>query len=249
MPLSRLVGVPEGAAWAANKADLVGEMFIYEQIGVDWWTGEGITGKSVSDALESMKGVKTLNIYINSPGGEVFEAAAIYSLLTRFEAKKVVHIDGIAASAATFIAMAGDRIVCSPVATWMVHEAWCMAAGPAGDLRAVADRLEMLNGTIAETYAKVTGGTVAEMLKLMAAETWMNAQDAVDKGFAHEISEDPAEPSAAAASATKAPAVALVEATQARIKSVSAGQLMSARADMHRRDQPGPAPEKHPASR
>ncbi len=250
-PLARLVGIPEGVAWPANKADMVGELFVYEQIGVDWWTGEGITGKSVAAALESMKGVKTLNIFINSPGGEVFEAAAIYSLLTRFEAKKVVHIDGIAASAATFIAMAGDRIVCSPVATWMVHEAWTMAAGPAGDLRAIADRLEMLNGTIAETYAKVTGGTVAEMLKLMADETWMNAQESVDKGFAHEIAADPDEEGEPAAAAKKSPAVALVATTQARIKSVSAGQLLAARADMHRRDHPvgQPTEKQHPASR
>lgn len=250
-PLARLLGVPEGANAPVNKADLVGELFIYESIGVDWWTGGGITGASVKEALDGMKGCKVLNIYINSEGGDVFEANAIYTNLKRFEGQKMVHIDGIAASAATFIAMAGDKIVCSPVGTWMVHQAWTMAMGRSVDLRATADLLDLLNNTIAETYANRTGGTVKEMLALMSADpdgTWMNAATALEKGFCDEISiaADSEEPAAAAPK--KSPMAAIAEATQARIKTFTTGELLTARAEMHRRDHPG-QPGKRPASR
>lgn len=222
----------------AKKGDDRGELYIYETIGADWWTGGGITGKSVKDALAEMKGVKSLDIFINSEGGDVFEAKAIYTNLLRFDAEKVVHVDGIAASAATFIAMAGDKIITSPVATWMVHEAWSMAMGRAADMRAMADLLDLENRTIAETYAKQTEGTVDEMLALMDAETWMNAQTALDKGFTDEIAEDDtgddeeAEPSTSKTSAL----IAAAAATQERIRSVSPASLLVARAEMRRRD-------------
>lgn len=237
----------------ANKADTVGELFIYEQIGFDCWTGEGVTGKSVADALAEMKGVKTLNVFINSEGGDVFEAKAIYSQLKRFDAQKVMHIDGIAASAATFIAMAGDRIITSPVATWMVHQAWSGAMGRAEDMRAMADLLDIENQTIAETYAARTKGDVAAMLALMAAPpdgTWMNAAKALELRFTDEIAadEDDEEPQASAAAAKSKVAGALAL-TQSRLKSMSASAVLAAKADMSRRNHPGPAPAPRPASR
>jgi ATP-dependent Clp protease protease subunit len=167
-----------------------GDLYIYQQIGSDWWTGEGVTAASVQQALDAMKGVKTLNVYINSEGGDVFEAKAIYAQLQRFPAEKVVCVDGIAASAATFIAMVGDRIVTSEVGTWMVHEAWGGAMGNASDLRGYADLLDMMNDDIATLYAKQTGKSVEEMRSVMSAETWMNAQQALEMGFTDEIASD-----------------------------------------------------------
>jgi ATP-dependent Clp protease protease subunit len=170
------------------KSDVAGELYVYQQIGATYF-GDGLTGDSVRQALDAMKGVKALNVYINSEGGDVFEAKAIFSQLQRFEAAKTVYIDGIAASAATFIAMAGDTIVNSPVATWMVHNPWTVAVGSADEMRKTADVLDLEAKTLAETYAKKTGASVEDMLALMSTETWMGAQDAVAQGFADKVSD------------------------------------------------------------
>ncbi len=240
---------------AGETAPSTGEIFIYEPIGWDCWSDSGITGKSFGESLDLVKGVKTLNIYVNCEGGDVFEAKAIYSQLARFPAHKVVHIDGIAASAATFIAMAGDKIITSPVGTWMVHEAWSGAMGKAMDLRAVADLLELETQTIAETYARRSGKKVDAMLALMSAPpdgTWMNAAQALEQGFTDEIAEpEPVdEPETESAkNSIRGPAFNALELTQKRIKSLSPAQLLAARTDMHRRNHPGqPGPAK-PASR
>jgi ATP-dependent Clp protease protease subunit len=209
------------------KAD-TGELYVYQQIGADWWTGEGVTAESVQKALEGMKGVKTLNIYINSEGGSVFEAKAIYAQLQRFPAEKVVHIDGIAASAATFIAMVGDRIITSEVATWMIHEAWGGAMGNAADLRGYADLLDMINDDIANLYAKQTGKNTEECLALMSAETWMNASQALELGFTDEIAAEVDNEDAAAKAKGFKPAVA-ASATQ-RVLNTSAADLLAFRA-------------------
>lgn len=194
-----------------------GSLYIYEMIGEDWWTGGGVTAKKVVDALEALKGVKTLNIFINSEGGDIFEAKAIIENLERFDAEKVVYVDGLAASAASFIAMVGDRIITSPVATWMIHEAWSVALGRAADLRAMADLLDMQNRTMAETYATQTGGTTDEMLELMAAETWMDARQAKERGFTDEIAREDASQEEAAAAATTSPLMAIAAQTNARV--------------------------------
>lgn len=166
-----------------------GSLYIYDVIGEDWWTGGGVTAKSVQTALDGMKGASGLDIYINSPGGDIFEAKAIYAQIRRFSGERVVHVDGIAASAATFIAMAGDRIITAPVATWMIHEVWARTSGTAADFRAMADTLDMENATFAETYAKRSGQSVEDVRAWMATETWMNAAEAKTRGFTDEIAE------------------------------------------------------------
>jgi ATP-dependent Clp protease, protease subunit len=173
----------------ADVSGTRGSLYIYDVIGEDWWTGGGVTAKSVQVALEGMKGVTGVDIYVNSPGGDIFEAKAIYAQLRRFSGERVVHVDGIAASAATFIAMAGDRIITAPAATWMIHEVWAGAVGRASDMRAMADVLDMENVTFAETYAKRTGQSVDDVRAWMAAETWMSASDAKARGFTDEIAE------------------------------------------------------------
>lgn len=243
-------------AGTAKPADAaVGELFIYEAIGWDCWTGSGITGKTVAEALDALKGVKTLNVYINCEGGDVFEAKAIYSQLKRFDAEKVVHIDGIAASAATFIAMAGDKIITSPVATWMVHQAWSGAMGRAEDMRAMADLLDLENGIIAQTYASRTGGTPDEMLALMSAApdgTWMDAAKALELGFTDEIgpADDEDETDDAEAPSNRSKAAAALALTQRRLNNALSDRMAAkaaAKTDMHRRT-PG-QPGNRPASR
>jgi ATP-dependent Clp protease, protease subunit len=183
-----------------------GQLYIYDAIGFDYWTGGGITGKSVTDALAevSAAGIKAVDVFINSPGGDIFEGKAIYAAIRRFEGERVVHVDGVAASAASFIAMAGDKIRTQAYATWMIHDvrgsAW---SATAADARKLAEVLDLENGTFADTYAKRTGQTRADVLAWMNAETWMNAAQAKERGFTDEIAEETADEGEALAAALR----------------------------------------------
>lgn len=235
----------------AKKSDTVGELWVYEVIGEDWWTGGGVTAKKVTEALASLTGVKTLNIFINSPGGDIFEAKAILTNLQRFDAEKVVYVDGIAASAATFIAMAGDRIVTAPHANWMIHEASALAYGRAEDMRAMADLLDKQNQDMAETYARQTEQPVSEMLRLMSEETWMTAQEALDQGFTDEVVESDPVPAEEDSSTAKAsPFVRAASATDELVRHARQArrlEQLSARASPgSARGQPRPNPAARP---
>lgn len=184
-----------------NKAAESADLFIYDVIGEDFWTGGGVTPKGIAAALEEVKGVKTLNVFINSPGGSIFDGKAIYNQLVRFDAQKVVTVDGIAASAASFIAMAGDKIITAQGATWMIHNGIGGAYGFAKDLRAVADVLDLESENIVGIYAKRTKQSPADLHAWMDAETWMDAATAKARGFSDETAEDEAEKPAAAQAA------------------------------------------------
>lgn len=239
---------PEGKVDPATAS-----LYIYQVIGTDWWTGEGVTAQAVADQLDQVKGVKTLNIYINSEGGDVFEAKAIYANLKRFVGEKVVHIDGIAASAATFIAMAGDKIITAPEASWMVHEAWGGAMGAASDLRAYADLLDMQNADLASIYAKRTGKSVDEMRAVMVATTWMTAQEAKAAGFTDEIAGSDDADAKASAAGKKSAMAATAATTQERLRASTSDLLAfrAAAATATRKDiSPGqPGKRAAPASR
>lgn len=167
-----------------------GSIYIYDFIGENFWDPDReVTGKKIVEALAAMKGVKALDIFINSPGGDIWEAKAIFAELNRFDGEKVVHIDGIAASAATFIAMVGDKIITAPAATWMIHDVWTVGIGNAAELRKTADVLDLESNTFADTYAKRTGQKVEDVRAWMQAETWMNAATAKERGFTDEISD------------------------------------------------------------
>jgi ATP-dependent Clp protease protease subunit len=178
---------------AIRPTDSALELMIYEDIGADWF-GDGLTAASVKSELD--KAVGTYNeiaVRINSPGGDVFEGTAIYNLL-RAQGKPVtVYVDGIAASSASIIAMAGDKRVMGPNAMMMIHNAWTMCVGDSGDLRKMADTLDKVNDAIAETYILRTGKSGKEIADLMNAETWLTAKDCLEQGFATEISEQQAD--------------------------------------------------------
>lgn len=162
------------------------DLYIYDQIGSDWWS-EGITAKAVADALVQAKGAKTLNVFINSPGGDVFEGVTIYNEIRRFDGTKVVHIDGIAASAASMIAMAGDEIAIAHNATIMIHEPWGIAIGNADEMRDTAALLDKISDdSVLESYAR-TGQSKEQLKEWMKAETWMNAGESVERRFADRI--------------------------------------------------------------
>lgn len=173
-------------ALAAQKKGSEGELLIYAEIGASWWS-EGVTAAQVVEKLDALKGVSKLSVRINSGGGDVWEGKAIGNAIRRFDAaEKVTYVDGIAASAATSIALACPKVVTAVDATWMIHEAAWFAMGWAEDLRAAADVLDLENDIIANTYARKTGKSVAECRTAMAAETWMNAAQALDFGLSDE---------------------------------------------------------------
>jgi ATP-dependent protease ClpP protease subunit len=181
-------GTASPALLAAKKNDKgEGELIIYAPIGQSFWE-EGVTDKQVIEKLEELKGIRKLSVRINSEGGSVWDGKAIENAIRRFDCEeKVTYVDGLAASAATFIAMACPKVVSAPNATWMIHEAAWMAIGRASDLRSVADVLDKENRTIAETYARKCGKSVEECLDMMAKETWMNAEESMEHGFTDEI--------------------------------------------------------------
>jgi len=160
----------------------VAELLIYEDIG-GWW---GITAAELERELRRVE-VQEITVRINSYGGEAFEGIAIHNLLTRHDARVVVHVDGIAASAASIISMAGDEIHMAANAMMMIHEAWGMTQGPAEDHEKHAAMLRKLNRASGETYAGRTQREIEDVLKLMADETWMTAQDALAMGFATHV--------------------------------------------------------------
>ena len=156
------------------------EIYIYDTIGDSW---EGTTGKQFAADLKALGDVSVLDIYINSPGGSVFDGVSIYNVLVRHKARKVVTIDGLAASIASVIAMAGDEIAIAENGMMMIHDPWGIAAGGPDDFRRMADMLDKVKTTILDTYVRRTGGDRDEIERLMSAETWMTASEACEMGF------------------------------------------------------------------
>lgn len=168
---------------AAAARDEDRSISIYDVIGYDYWTGEGVTAKRVSGALRSLgKGPVTVNV--NSPGGDIFEGLAIYNLLREHDGEVTVKILGLAASAASIIAMAGDTVQIARAGFLMIHNAWVVAMGNRNDLREFADTLEPFDRAMADIYSARTGAELKAMAKLMDAETWIAGYDAIEQGFA-----------------------------------------------------------------
>ena len=159
----------------------------------NFW-GDEITPQMFRDELEAGDGDVT--VWINSPGGNVFAAAEIYTMLREYAGKITVKIASIAASAASVIAMAGDRVQMSPTALLMIHDPSTIAMGNARDMEKAIDTLNEVKESIINAYAAKTGLRHSKISDLMESETWMNAKKALDLGFCDEIlytDEDPEE--------------------------------------------------------
>lgn len=172
-----------------NRGDKSAEVLIYGDIGESLWS-EGVTAKKFAEDLKALGRVDTLNVRINSGGGSVFEGVAIYNQLARHRAKVYVDIDGLAASIASVIAMAGQEIRIAENALMMIHNPMGMAVGESGDLRKMADVLDQVKETLVATYARRTGRGADEIGALMDAETWMTGAEAVERGFADVVTEE-----------------------------------------------------------
>ena len=167
------------------KGPAVAEIYIYEDVGESWFGG--VSAKQFAADLQALGAVSTINVRLNSYGGDVFEGLAIYRLLADHPATVVTFIDGIAASIASVIAMAGNEIRIAEAGEIMIHDAWSVAIGPASELRAVADRLDAVSSSIADVYAARTGQSKEQIQAWMAAETTFQSADAVKHGFAQSV--------------------------------------------------------------
>lgn len=165
---------------AAEDATDEAEVFIYGDIG-GWW--DGVQAEQFAKDLSGLD-VSTINVRLNSPGGLVFDGVAIYNALVQHKARVVVHIDGIAASIASVIAMAGDEIRIAEGAHVMIHKPWSFVVGDSVSMRKEADVLDELEGGLIDIYAARTENKRDQLETWVAAETWFRGQKAVDEGFA-----------------------------------------------------------------
>lgn len=159
---------------------------IFDVIGEDYWTGEGVTAKRIAGALRAI-GDRDVTVLINSPGGDMFEGLAIYNLLREHSGRVTVKVLGVAASAASIIAMAGDEVQVARAGFLMIHNAWIMAAGNRHDFREFAEYLEPFDASMADIYVARTGGELAAMQSLMDAESWIGGSAAIEQGFADSL--------------------------------------------------------------
>jgi ATP-dependent protease ClpP protease subunit len=166
---------------ALSSGDNVVTMF--DLIGEDFWSGGGVTAKKVSAQLRAI-GDRPVEVQINSPGGDMFEGIAIYNVLREHPQKVTVKVMGMAASAASVIAMAGDRVEIGAASFLMIHNCWVLAIGNRHDMAETADYLAPFDQAMSEVYAARTGRPAAECAKWMDAEAWMSGSMAVDRGFA-----------------------------------------------------------------
>lgn len=173
---------------------------IYDPID-SWGEWFGLSAKEFGQALDSLPAsVDEIELHINSPGGEVHEGLAILNQLRQHKASVTVVIDGLAASAASFIAMGADRVLIAPNAEVMIHRAWGLAVGDSDDMQKMADDLERLNTNLARIYQSKAGGDVEDWLEAMRIESWYSDEEAVAAGLADAIlAEDEPEEQAAEA--------------------------------------------------
>ncbi|WP_316391256.1 head maturation protease, ClpP-related [Citrobacter farmeri] len=172
-----------GGIRAASSDD--NTISIFDVIGKDYWD-EGVTAKRISGALRSLNGAD-VTVNINSPGGDMFEGLAIYNLLREYQGKVTVKVLGIAASAASIIAMAGDDIQIGRGAFLMIHNCWVIAVGNRHDFAELAVSLEPFDKAMADIYAARSGLEMATVQKLMDAESYIGGSDAVEKGLADSL--------------------------------------------------------------
>ncbi len=174
----------------------------------DWGGAWGVSAKEFAAGLAALpEETHTIQLHINSPGGMVFEAVTILNQLRQYKARVVAVVDGLAASAASFIAAGADEVLMAPNTQLMIHDAWGLCVGAASDMRKTGDLLDRLSDNIAAIYAGKAGGDVVDWRTAMLAESWYSAEEAVSVGLADSILGDgDAAPSDLLESAVKASA-------------------------------------------
>lgn len=169
--------------WVKNEEGRT--LYFDGYIAQDSWFDDDITPKQFKSELTNSEG--DIIVWLNSPGGDVFAASQIYNMLKEYDGKVTVKIDGIAASAASVIAMAGSKILMSPVAMMMIHNPATVIFGEASDLQSGIDMLSEVKESIINAYEQKTSLPRNKISKMMDAETWFSAQKAVELGFADKV--------------------------------------------------------------
>lgn len=181
----------EPTSWyrITNTAGDEAEVMLYDEIG-GWW------GATADDFIRDLRAISApkVRVRVNSPGGSVFEGVAIANAIRGLSAEVTIQVDGIAASIASVIAMAGDRVVMMPNTTLMIHDASGVCMGNAADMAEMEELLDLISDNIADAYAARAGGTRDEWRARMRAETWYLPEDAVEAGLADEVVPTPARP-------------------------------------------------------
>lgn len=170
-----------------NESDNTAELLLYGTISDNSWWSDSVSPKRFKEDLEKLGNVNQITVRIYSGGGDVFAANAIYSMLKDHQAEIIVKIDGLAASAATIIAMAGDKILIPENAYMMIHKVSTYIGGNINDIQKELELLEKIENTLLQTYVKRTGKTKEEIQALIDAETWLTGREAVEEGFADEL--------------------------------------------------------------
>ncbi|WGS44010.1 ATP-dependent Clp protease proteolytic subunit [Burkholderia sp. JSH-S8] len=160
-------------------------IYLYDVIVADDWWG-GVSAQAFVQALASIT-ASTIHLRINSPGGDVFAARAMETAVRGHAARVIAHVDGVAASAASFVMLAADEVEITDGAFVMIHQGWMLAMGNADDLRESAKLLDAVDASLVRTYAKETGQSEEDISAWMAAETWMSSDEAVQRGFADRL--------------------------------------------------------------
>jgi len=172
------------ASSAGNVIEIF-DVIISSEIEAEWYGG--VAAPTVARALKGMSG--TVHMRINSPGGDVFAGVQIAQAMREYDGEIIVHVDGYAASIASIIAIAGDKVIMAPGSMMMIHKAWSFGFGNADEFLATAELLEKIDGQLVEAYVKRSAGkkTADEFVDMIRAETWFTPQDAIDAGLADEI--------------------------------------------------------------
>lgn len=160
-------------------------LFLSGTIAEDSWFDDDVTPQMFKEEL--LDGNGNITVWINSPGGDCVAAAQIYNMLREYEGEVTVKIDGIAASAASVIAMAGDTVLMSPVSMMMIHNPMTVAFGDSGEMQKAIEMLSSVKDSIINAYELKTGLSRTRLAHLMDAETWMDANKAIELGFADEV--------------------------------------------------------------
>lgn len=171
--------------WVKNEGEETRTLYLSGEISDETWFGDEVTPRLFKDEL--MTGSGDITLWINSPGGDVFAAAQIYNMLMDYPGQVTVKIDGLAASAASVIAMAGSQVEMSPVAMMMIHNPITVAIGDSKEMQKAIDMLAEVKESIVNAYEIKTGLSRNKISRLMDAESWFNAKKAVELGFADSI--------------------------------------------------------------
>ena len=171
--------------WVHNEAEGERTLFLNGEISDETWYGDEVTPRLFKDELNASNG--NITVWINSPGGDVFAAAQIYNMLREYKGDVTVRIDSLAASAASVIAMAGNKTLISPVGMMMIHNPATMASGNADDMQRAIEMLNEVKESIINAYELKSGLSRGKIARLMDQETWFNAKKALELGFVDAI--------------------------------------------------------------